>query len=361
MKITPNLNYQKVESSKPQVGRTYAVSKDKVSFSSAASLAKGGVSKFFNGIEKGGFLADFLVIDAISMIIPRIWIGLGRDKKETGKVNYKAGAEEAGREILSGPSMFAIPAFMLAGARRINSASKVTRETLPHFTRLMNETVDSAEKISDFAETKKLNQALGEKIFDTAFKDHDLKDVKFKEVVSKTKKGITYNEITLATKNDAKAKFVEILQKGDDKKTVKELERFVSTLYNQNSKQNTASLLDTKALFNIIAADKPIKVNDLVSDFHNYTKDVSKNIAKKDFIKDVAVKAKAGAKTFVEELGKSREVLRRATSIASFFAVGAFLVYIPKLYQRSNKSPAEVSAELAARGGAKKGVTNENK
>jgi len=68
-------------------------------------------------LERGGFFAEFCLMDMCGMVLPRVYQGFQRNKEELGHLNYQAGMEEFLREFITGPSMFLIPigAVILAG------------------------------------------------------------------------------------------------------------------------------------------------------------------------------------------------------------------------------------------------------
>ena len=345
MKVNPNsnlnINYDsnlhKNNLSTQQTYLTNEVAKDNVSF--GASL-KGGVVKTFDWIDKKGFLVDFLIIDALSMIIPRILIGLGRDREKTGKINYKAGAEEAGREMISGPSMMLIPMGVLAIYKHFAPASQMKKNTLESFTQNMKNVIDETDS-NLLTKSEKLNEKLADKLFDDAF-------------------GLD----KLENKDELKSKFSKLLNESTtiEKKMFKnkefnakaaEFEKLIVFINNSCEK----APLDTKAIK--LKSDGTNAV-DLFEDFHNYSKDIVAKFTQKEFAKNAVGDFKAEAKTFVTNAQKLRAFTKFATAITGFLAVGTFLLYLPRVYQQGKVSPAMESAKRA-RQDAAKGGANENK
>ena len=314
--------------------------KDSVSFGSAV---KTGAAKFFNSIDKKGFFVEFLVIDTLSMIIPRVLIGLDRDKEKTGKVNYKAGAEEAGREILSGPSMGLIPMAILYAVGASRPASHLQKNTLEGLTDNMKQVV---AKASDLTSHEKLQQGLAGQLFDTAFGEHKLDG----KAELKTK---FCNLLDESTKLDSR-----MFKNAEFKTKAEEFEKLVSEISNKIEVEKAT--LDTKSVhlgFNKKGDALNVGANDLFKDFRNYSKDViAKDIVAKVTKETTAKSVEAN----LEKALKSRLNIKTGTAVAGFLAVGAFLLYLPKLYQQSGLSPAQESAKRAqaevAQGGA-----NENK
>jgi len=318
---------------------------DSVSFGGVADKLKDGTTEIFKWIEKNGFFVEFLIIDTISMILPRIWVGLNRDKDKIGHLNYKAGAEEAGREITSGPSMNLIPMGLLGLATMIKPASHMERNTLKSLTQNLQGVLDNNPPLT----IEELNSALADKLFEDAFD---------------TKK---YN---LPNRNELKKEFNRLLVSSTQ--TKKKL--FNNEAFKNNTKEFTAHVQKINNLLELIPAEDEVKqiskpldtglvklsnggvsAKDLYSDFRNYSRDVIDKLSKTVFSGNKAEKSKE----FIKNIMDSRLKLKTTSAITAFFAVGTFLLYLPKLYQQGNVSPAEESAKraqaeaLAAKGGAK--------
>lgn len=280
-------------------------------------------------IERKGFFTEFLIIDSLSMIAPRILIGLNRDRKDTkerkgtGKWNLKAGAEEALRELLSGPSMFLIPLGIVAAAKKIASASKIPSHTMKALSETMSSVVDGLKDTKLYKDAKELRKNIAGKIFDNVYENAKFED-----------------------KADFKAKFIEHLttDKPNPKKkwfgaseatNAEKFETFVQYINNKNQTKypsETRMLSDGKNLAE--------RAKSLYEDFENFSNDVVHKFVNNDFTTKTP-------KAFMDDIQKSTKRLRTAASVTSFAAVGAFLFYLPKIYQLSKLSPAEESARRA--------------
>lgn len=307
--------------------------KDSVSFGGAAEIFRNGSTGFFSFIEKAGFFVEFLIVDAISMIAPRICVGLNRDKDKLGHFNYKAGAEEAGREILSGPSMNLIPMGILALVAHYKQASHMSRETLSALDENMKEII---KNVSSTTNKNDLDKALAEKVFNEAFAD--------KNVPEKLKTKF----IDMLTNSSNVEK--KLFNKEVFKNNTGEFESLVDEISNIISGKEAPS--NPKA-FKI--KNNTVLAGDLYADFANYSKDIISKLSKADFSKEI----EEGATKFLETLKNNRMKLKTASAITSFIAVGSFLLYIPKLYQRGKVSPAQESAMRAK--AEVEGGSNENK
>ena len=108
--------------------------------SSPSFKASGGFSGALNlfgstmqGIENGGFLASFLIQDALGMTAPRVGAAFLRDKEVTGQYNIQEGFEVLGREGLTGPCMMAVAPIMFALAAKFGKSTSVNSQLIRRF------------------------------------------------------------------------------------------------------------------------------------------------------------------------------------------------------------------------------------
>lgn len=317
-KIQYDANYSKDNSMISQVTSANKVARNGVSFKGSMS-AKDGLADIMGFIEKKGFFAEFLLVDTLSMIIPRIVIGLSRDKEKTGKINYKAGAEEAGREILSGPSMILIPMGILEAVKHFTPAAKIPIGTMQElssaFRSVINKTAGKSED---------LNKDFARKLFDNAFGPLKLAE---------------------GQKDGFASKFVEILTGANS--SGDEFEKLVAEI---NNKSVNGSHLNTKE----IKLSKKVSVSpaSLLEDFKHYSSDIVAKFKEQNFTKNSIRDYKKAAREFLKNIQSKRSLTRIATSVTSFLAVGGFLLCLPRLYQLGKISPAQESAKRAKEGGS---------
>lgn len=289
---------------------------------------KGGeytLANLMGFVERQGFFAEFLLIDSLSMIVPRIVIGLNRDKDKTGKINYKAGAEEAGREVLSGPSMFLIPMGVFEGVRRFASAAKVPKKTMKALFENTKELIQEAVDSSFVSDKASFDKKFAEKLFNKAFGGFDL------------------GEEAEKLKNS----FVDLLRNSNNKSKFKvNRENFEELILEINNKNKNKTPINPKIIE--FGEDLHVRAKDLFEDFRNYSHDVISKISKHNFIEKTVEKSKTEAVNLLENVKKARVSLRFGACVASFLAVGAFLIHLPKIYQVSKISPAEDSAKRAS-------------
>lgn len=355
MKIAPKTNYDSVACKN---NLNSSAVKINPSFGSAGSGIKdfltNGAAKTFKFTERGGFFLEFLIVDTFSMIAPRVIVGLDRDRDKTGQLNIQAGAEEAGRELLSGPSMNLIPmAIASIAAHKFMPAVKMKTETLEGLNHNLNNLVDIN---TDLTDKGSLNRKLAEKLFDDAFGG---------------------NNFNLDKKAEFKTQFVDLLEQStktkpklslmkkwdqsrgnltDYDKAEKAFDELIIEMNNKNKAPKALNVApDNVHNVSISTGTKQANVNamDLFEDFHNYSKDIIEKIIKK-------VPKKENLEAFLKEATKKRVATKAGLAAAAFFAVGGFLLYIPKLYQLSQTSPAEQSAERAKKEALAQGGANEN-
>lgn len=283
----------------------------------AFGSAKQGVTKVLDFVDKKGFFGEFLIVDTLSLIVPRIVIGLNRDKEKTGHLNYQAGLEEAGREVISGPSMFLIPMGIIELVKHLSPAAKIQRDILSELSASMDDVLKNTKDVSVLKDKDKLSRNISGTLFDRAFGDYELKNKK-------------------ALKN----KFVDLLN--DPSAKIADFEKLVVEINNKNKSKTT---LDSHMV--IKSKNGSISANPLFKDFKHYSNDVVDKFAKHDFGKGTLESSKEAAKGFLEHIQKVRRTTRIGASVASYLAVGAFLLELPKLYLRSKISPAMASAKRA--------------
>ena len=333
MKVVPagSPNYSQISGknnlSLPQANQSNIGLKNDVAFGSMGNTAKNAVTHSFKWIDSKGFFVEFLIVDALSLIAPRIWIGLNRDKEKLGHYNYYAGAEEAGREMTSGPSMNIIPMIFFAAMSYMKPATHIEKGTLKYLTQSVNDVIKNSKGELD---SEALHKQFADKLFDDAFGKFDLDE--------KANLKTQFSQMLI----DAKG-----LKGKDFRAKAGKFEELVIKINNKNKAGKAP-----ESPKNIVIDKNNIKAHISAADFVEDFKDYSKDIIKK--LKDGKV-AKDASEGFLEKLTSRRIGIKYASIVAAFFAVGSFLLYLPRFYQRGKMSPAEQSAMFA------EGVKNENK
>lgn len=344
MKVIPassqkyNQNYGKSNLSLPQATVNNTGLKSDVAFGSFGSSAKNAATGVFKWIDKMGFFVEFLIVDAISLIAPRIWIGLKRDKDKTGHYNYKAGAEEAGREMTSGPSMNIIPMMFFAAMSMIKPATHIEKDTLNCLTHHISGVVNDAK---GHLNSKTLHKKFADRLFDDAFGTFDLEEkVKLKEQFSKLLTEVKdLKERSNISKLFDKIRGIKPDPYGDK---VGEFEKLIVKINSKNKKVITDEPRSIK-LNPKEGISSKVSAGELIKDFKDYSNDIIAKFTKQNI-------AKNQSESFLQGITKRRIGIKYATTVAAFFALGSFLLYLPKLYQQGKISPAEQSAKLAEGG-----------
>lgn len=111
----------------------------------AAGGTLGGTLSFFGqtmqNIENGGFLASFLIQDALGMTAPRVGAAFLRDKEVTGQYNMQEGFEVLGREGLTGPCMMAVAPVMFAISAKFGKSTSSNSQLIKRFGNSLKEIV----------------------------------------------------------------------------------------------------------------------------------------------------------------------------------------------------------------------------
>lgn len=346
MKVSNNLsnNYNRNNSlTVNRNGYSNKVSKSNVSFGSMSP--KPYVVNIMNFIERNGFFAEFCILDFISLIAPRIAVGLDRDRDKTGKWNLKAGSEEARREMLSGPAIFLIPAAIMQGFKHFKPATFIPRDNLEKMAEIYKALASDTTKPEVLKDADKLSKTYAGALFDNAFGEFEFEN----DTQARTSFKDKFVEL-LTTKDEKKTGFFH--RKTPEEKAAMANNRFEELIKEINNKNTKASPLNPDAIriFDLQDRQKYITVDaqNMHRDFHNFVSDIIPATVKESF------KTENLKKTFVEFMDKTRGArkwARIAATITSFAAVGSFLLYMPKLYKVSDVSPAMDSAKRASDGG----------
>lgn len=286
----------------------------------------GSVNKgLMEHIEKGGFFAEFCIMDMCGLVLPRVYQGFRRNEKELGHLNYQAGTEEFLREFITGPSMFLIPiaAVILAG-RRLGRGTQINSKLLTQFSDIFkNMGLNFARKENSYS-----NKTFAARIFDKFIKnqvpnaaDHALTDYKIEFV-------------NLLTNNVGKK-----LSNKDSKAAIGAFEDLVARINTSyfGKKEHTLALSakNGSEVINTTASD-------LFLDARKYMEDVIPS-AKLTF-DELASKGTAITQSVYENtingITKIRENGRKLLCLGGSAALAGFLSIIPKIYQISKKNPA---------------------
>lgn len=325
---------------------------------------------FWAAVARGGLAASFTVQDMLGTNFPRTFAALDRNKDITGKNNYKAAVEVAIREFTTGPSMFIIPALVLAGASRYSGeANKVPVDNIAVFSDIMKGSINSLSdnKFKDInfkTLSKEELQNAGIEIKKTFYKDvfesifsqfADIKDINIDE----------YIDLMLKAEDPATPKrnfFMSMANKRIMKNGVAvdakdEILSQLSTKFVADKKAHTQGWGDFLSA-KIVPGTKSFKISDIIDDMKNYSNDFAKQYISAQS-KDITAGNKVLINKFINNFRDSRIGTRFITNVMMVVATGLFMSIIPKLYTRNKTNPETdaIYAQVKEQRGA---ANNEN-
>ncbi len=313
---------------------------------------------FWDAVARGGFAASFTIQDMTGTNFPRTWQALQRNKDITGENNYKAAAEVAIREFLTGPSMCIIPMFVLALSKKYaGSANDVPLDNIESFAdqmKIVLENTPSNNPGLNFDKSKPVNMAKGvkqrfyermfalslnEKLtdgmepsdnakklagmlidYDNAPKRGVLKQFFDKNITEKTTDGSGRVKGTVIKAKDQI--FDEIIGfYTDAKKTVSD---------------DFGSLVTTDLNGTLKGKNSMVS---LVKDFSNFGNDVQKTMIKKVPKSGSVSIANLVQGGFMENFKKCRVGSKFLTNVLMVILTGLFMMNIPKLYTLHKTNP----------------------
>ncbi len=327
---------------------------------------------FWAAIARGGLAASFTVQDMLGTNFPRTFAALDRNKDITGKNNYKAAVEVAIREFTTGPSMFIIPALVLAGVSRYSgTANKVPVDNIAIFSDIMRGTVNnlndnkfkdvdfkalSAEELKDAG--TQIKRTFYKDVFDNIFSQYEnASDINTREYVDLMMKAESPD---VPKRNFFMSMFnKKAMKDGVPVDAKDEILSKLSAKFVEDKKSHTQGWGDFLTA-KIVPDAKPVKINDIVDDMKNYSNDFIKRYIQTQE-KDIKAGSKFIADKFVDNFRDSRIGSRFITNVMMVVATGLFMSIIPKLYTR-NKTNPETDAIYAQVNKQRQGATNdENK
>lgn len=269
-------------------------------------LVTAGIKK----IETGGVLVDFLFVDMIGMVIPRVYQAFTRNREELdGKLNVKNGKEEFIREIFSGPCMFIIPIiFGLVSRKIFGRASQIQFKALDSLTDSFGRILNKINKADDKTYLKK---GFYKNIFEEAFEKH--RKIKLE------------NPVNIDEKIEKLTEHALKVEKGEK---VKENTTQINNIVSDINKSHGIHLENSH---NITLKDGLVKeAATLTDDLANYSKDI---------VEKVAEHASENKFSYLKKLHNSKIKGRRINLVSTFLATSAFLYSIPVMYKQNKQFP----------------------
>lgn len=308
------------------------------------------VISMMDGIDKGGFAASFIIQDMLGMAVPRTVTGLTRNSDQTGESNKGYARLVAIRELLSGPSTFAIPAMMLWGIKkRFGRANNVPVNFIKGFNDHFADVAEKNSKIlNNQQELKKaFYKNMAKNLLESSTtnwkadgtiehylvgKELDQEVEKFANkliAIDKAPKKYFWNRGDANSKGE---KFAKTL-KGEFVEDFVELRKTHSD--NPSNKLFKAWFKLKNDIPNTADGHLETKVGSFIDYVMDYTNDAVKSVTNKFQPGEQKVRS------FVENFGHKRAGSRFLVNVGMTAAVISFFTIIPKLYNsKDGKNPA---------------------
>lgn len=327
---------------------------------SANSPSFGGALaiNFWDAIARGGFAASFTVQDMTGTNFPRTYQALQRNKEITGENNYKAAAEVAIREFLTGPSMCIIPMLVLAASKGASgTANEVPLDNIEAFSDQMKTILKNSpirRNDLDFPKnfpdnySGKIKTGFYQRMFALALGE-DLSEGKKVSETAKELAGML-EEYDVAPKRGFFKQLLnrDIIEKVEDgskrakgsKIEAKDqiFDRIV-TKFTDSRKHLTddySSLLTTDMNGTL---PKENNITSLIKDISNFGNDVQKTMQRHTAKNGATTIVNIEFESFMDEFKKRRVGSKFLTNVLMVAATALFMIKIPKLYTLYNTNP----------------------
>lgn len=304
------------------------------------------VVTLMDAIDRGGFAASFIAQDGIGMVYPRIKEGLNRGReidengKKHGSLNWEFARKEGIREILSGPSAFIIPFFIMQGIKKYSgTANNVSIDMIKGLGKNFEEFAQtSPDAIKNTAEAKKLfyNQVF-ENVLRTSTQEiqpdktvkNTLSDAKIKELAS------SFTEKTIEIENAKSKGFVRNLIGKTVSGSKEDLTQALTDEFMLLRKQNLSpSVNEMSASLKVPGRENPIgeSFKKMLGSIKDFSDDAISSTQKK-----LAKAPDTNISEFIQKFVSRRSGSRFVSNMSMFLAVVGFYTLIPKLYNMGLK------------------------
>jgi len=296
-----------------------------------------GIGNTTQRIQGGGFLVSFLIQDGLGMTLPRVGAAFLRDKDVTGTYNVQEGFEVLGREGLTGPCMMAVAPIMFALAAKFGKSTGINSRLIRRFGNELKNFIKSPtyNNTSDLIkDTDKFKQPFYkeniDKMLKNTFGENQLKGDELKKTTDYILEQIkNYENVP----DSSKLKALKLSKKKYKYNCLCNIEKYIDDLqYKHSSNLNMLNKvkIGTKESNDI----KPFATIEAVESMIKYTDDAvkaGKNLDKID-------------ENFAENLKNTSIAKRFMTTVSTLAATLGVLSVLPKLYLKSDISPAERTA-----------------
>lgn len=276
----------------------------KPSFNSLAALDKGALF-VADAIENGGLAVSFTLQDMLGTNLPRPIMGLMRNKNENkGQANKSFAAKELVREMTTGPSMFIIPAGMLAFAKKV-------------FGKTVNVPAKVIKSLNDIHASSPLN------IRNQAISQQEFYQNAFAQIIKNAKSETQISQQTL----DKAAQFAKTLAENvNDKNKFKEATAKIASEFVEISKKFAKDPAYTDFTSATLSNNVSVNIKDAISHISSYADDIVAKAQGQDPSKITA---------FIKKISDKKIVGRFAMNALMYAAIMAFLQIIPKMYNKA--------------------------
>ena len=270
-------------------------------------------------IQDKGFLASFLIQDGLGMTVPRTYAGFQRDREVTGKYNMQEGFEVLGREGLTGPCMMAVAPIMFALAALWGKSTGINSQFIKRYGNSLKEFISRPNFDKNL-----LNNA------------QQLK----KEFISANIKDMLEKTVGKENFGDDAIKYIleqmhnyQNIPAGAKKSKVRTDAMNNIINYINELKYKTSSELNilNKVRLGHDKAVKEFQTKDAIEALMKFSDDAitnNKKLSKLDAEAAENIKNSAFAKRII-------------TNVGTMGATLGVMSYLPKIYAKSNVSPAE--------------------
>lgn len=290
-------------------------------FKSSMMPVWGATGSIMQWIESKGYFISFLIQDGLGMTVPRVWTGFQRDKEITGKYNKQEGLEVLGREGLTGPFVVGVAPIVLALSGKFCKSTNTNTRLIKRFGESLKQMVKSPDFDNAIKKDKdKFKNEFYKRNLEAIYKNSVPNDKNFKETVANLIKDF------------------EIFDTGIDKKTRN------ATLNRMTEKINSKIIETSTDFYNINKLyvgegenKKAFGMSEALLALKDFGNDAIKNNKNSETLDEVAA----------ENIKNNFATKRLAVNVSNVAITLAGLLYLPKLYAKSDVSPGAAALEHA--------------
>lgn len=330
--------------------------------SSSVSFTGGAVNPvvgLMDFIEKGGFAAAFIIQDGLGFIAPRVGKGLlrgGPEKRdnngnivldENGQpehdLNWKFARKEFLREIITGPSSFLIPLYMLNYIKKHHGTANAVK--MNYIDSFQNSYIDFATKNQNLIKTGNTETGKAyfyknvfENVIENSVNRELSNDSKMSaEQISKLADEYAQRQVKIENIMSNKT-----LNKASKNAKIKELGGTITESFMNLKKNKIGGVVDEMTVSIASSSKNKLhggEINELLGAMNNYFNDASKTTTK--ILKD-NINSENIEKT-IKEFTKTKMGSRMLTNFGLFGTVALFYTQIPKMYNWGLKTNPAVN------------------